>query len=99
MARYFRLKGFEVCYAAGSDCHGTPIEIRAVREGVSPEEIANRYHDEFKDCFDKLGFTYDIYAKTSDSHHIYFVQQYFKELLTSGYVYSKIIEQGILHCM
>ncbi|HEY9058918.1 MAG TPA: methionine--tRNA ligase [Pseudobacteroides sp.] len=93
LARYFRLKGFEVCYAAGSDCHGTPIEIRAGREGVLPEEIANRYHDEFMDCFNKLGFTYDIYAKTNDSHHIYFVQQFFKELLKSGYIYSKSIEQ------
>lgn len=44
LARYFRLKKYNVCYVSGSDCHGTPIQIRANKEGVTPEEITNHYH-------------------------------------------------------
>ena len=53
IARYYRAKGDDVLYISGSDCHGTPISIRAKKEGVSPEVIASRYHEEFKYCFDK----------------------------------------------
>lgn len=94
LARYFRLKGHNVCYVSGSDCHGTPIQIRANREGVSPELIANSYHNEFKDCFDKLGFSYDLYYQTNDSFHSSFVQEFFNKLLDSGYIYRKTVEQA-----
>lgn len=89
LARYFRLKGENVCYVSGSDCHGTPIQIRASKEGVSPNEIADKFHNEFKECFEKLGFSYDLYNKTSDEYHIEFVQGFFKRLLESGYIYKK----------
>lgn len=89
LARYFRLKGENVCYVSGSDCHGTPIQIRASKEGVSPNEIADKFHNEFKECFEKLGFSYDLYNKTSDEYHIDFVQGFFKRLLESGYIYKK----------
>lgn len=89
LARYFRLKGENVCYVSGSDCHGTPIQIRASKEGVSPNEIADRFHNEFKECFERLGFSYDLYNKTSDEYHIDFVQGFFKRLLESGYIYKK----------
>jgi len=94
LARYFRLKGHNVCYVSGSDCHGTPIQIRANKEGVSPEQIANHYHREFKECFDKLGFSYELYNHTNDSYHISFVQEFFINLLESGYIYKKTIEQA-----
>lgn len=94
LARYFRLKKYNVCYVSGSDCHGTPIQIRASKEGVSPEQIADRYHNEFKACFEKLGFSYDLYTQTNDPYHIDFVQEFFTDLLESGYIYSKTIEQA-----
>ena len=94
LARYFRLKGYNVCYVSGSDCHGTPIQIRANKEGVSPEQIANRYHNEFRECFEKLGFSYDLYNQTNDSYHSSFVQDFFKRLLSSGYIYKKTLEQA-----
>ena len=60
LARYFRLKGDRVFYVSGSDCHGTPITIRAKQENKTPEEISEHYHNEFCDVFTKLGFSYDI---------------------------------------
>lgn len=60
LARYYRLKGEQVLYVSGSDCNGTPISIRAKQEGVSPQEIADHFHQEFKTCFEKLGFTFDV---------------------------------------
>lgn len=94
LARYFRLKKYNVCYISGSDCHGTPIQIRANQQGVTPGEIANHYHIEFKDCFNQLGFSYDLYSQTKDDDHVRFVQQFFERLLDSGYIYSKVVEQA-----
>ncbi|MCX7708305.1 MAG: methionine--tRNA ligase [Clostridia bacterium] len=94
LARYFRSKGEEVCYVSGSDCHGTPIQIRARKEGVDPASIAGRYHEEFSDCFKKLGFSYDLYTKTDDPAHKNFVHDFFLELRDQGYIYKKSIEQA-----
>ena len=93
LARYYRLKGEKVFYVSGSDCNGTPITVRAKQEGVSPQVIANRYHNEFKDCFSRLGFTYDIYTRTDTEHHHKVVQEIFIELLEKGQIYKKEIEQ------
>lgn len=57
LARYFRAKGDNVLYVSGSDCHGTPVAVQAIQEGVSPGDIADRFHQEFTDCFNRLGFT------------------------------------------
>lgn len=55
LARYFRAKGDQVLYVSGSDCHGTPVAVQAIQEGVAPGDIADRYHGEFVDCFERLG--------------------------------------------
>ncbi|HWI47444.1 MAG TPA: methionine--tRNA ligase [Rummeliibacillus sp.] len=94
LARYFRQKGEKVLYVSGSDCNGTPISIRANQEKTTPEAIANRYHEEFKNCFKQLGFTYDFYTRTDASHHHQSVQNIFKQLLQNGYLYRKRIEQA-----
>jgi len=94
LARYHRLKGDSVCYVSGSDCHGTPIQIRSNKEGVSPEQISNYYHNEFKNSFNKLGFTFDLYNQTNDLFHSEFVQEFFSKLLKNGYIYKKTIEQA-----
>jgi methionyl-tRNA synthetase len=99
LARYFRQKGDEVLYVSGSDCHGTPISIRAGLEGVSPKEITNRFHREFAECFSKLGFTYDLYSRTDQQFHHKVVQDIFLELYKKGIIYSKEIEQTYCqHC-
>ena len=77
----------------GSDCNGTPISIRANQEGVSIQDIADRYHQEFVDNFSKLGFSYDCYSRTDDQQHHEIVQQIFLQLLENGYIYKKEIEQ------
>jgi methionyl-tRNA synthetase len=93
IARYFRIKGEEVLYVSGSDCHGTPISIQANKEGVSPKAIADRYHNEFIDCFRKIGFSYDLYTRTDDPFHHEVVQELFLQLLDSGALYKKAVEQ------
>lgn len=99
LARYFRQKGDEVLYVSGSDCHGTPISIRAGLEGVSPKDITNRFHGEFAECFSKLGFTYDLYSRTDQQFHHKVVQEIFLELYKKGIIYSKEIEQTYCqHC-
>ncbi|MEH7247343.1 methionine--tRNA ligase [Neobacillus niacini] len=93
LARYYRLKGEQVLYVSGSDCNGTPITIRAKQEGVSPKVITDRFHQEFVDCFTKLGFTYDTYTRTDTNHHHKIVQEIFLQLLDKGLIYKKEIEQ------
>ncbi|WP_066070920.1 methionine--tRNA ligase [Neobacillus soli] len=93
LARYYRLKGEKVLYVSGSDCNGTPITIRAKLEGVSPKEIADLYHEEFVDCFSRLGFSYDTYTRTDTDHHHKIVQEIFLELLEKGFIYKREIEQ------
>ena len=86
LARYFRAKGNRVFYVSGSDCHGTPITIRAKQEHSTPGEISEHYHREFCDVFKKLGFSYDLYTKTSDTRHKKFVTEFHKKLYTSDYI-------------
>lgn len=93
LAKYYRLKGEKVLYVSGSDCNGTPISIRASQEGVTTKEIADRYHEEFLDCFNKLGFTYDFYTRTDGQFHHDIVQKIFLTLLGNGYIYKKEIDQ------
>lgn len=93
LARYFRLIGEDVLYVSGSDCHGTPISIRAVQEKVSPETITDRYHNEFLECFNKLGFSYDLYTRTDQEFHKKVVQDIFVKLFENGYIYRKSIKQ------
>ncbi|KOO51965.1 methionine--tRNA ligase [Viridibacillus arvi] len=93
LARYYRLKKENVLYVSGSDCNGTPISIRANQEGVTVKEIADRYHEEFTACFNKLGFTYDLYTRTDAEHHHQTVKNIFLELLDNGFLYKITIEQ------
>ncbi len=93
LARYYRLKGESVLYVSGSDCNGTPISIRANQEGISIQNIADKYHQEFVECFSKLGFSYDFYSRTDHPQHHDVVQRIFLQLLENGYIYKKEIEQ------
>ena len=94
LARYYRLKGENVLYVSGSDCNGTPISIRANQENTTVSAIADRYHTEFLQCFNQLGFTYDCYTRTDSSHHHKAVQNIFLKLLDNGFLFKKSIEQA-----
>jgi len=96
LARYHRQKGDEVSFVSGSDCHGTPVTIRAKKENLSPQEVSDKYHDEFVDCFNKLGFTYDCYGKTSSRQHKEYVIAFHKKMYQSGYVYER--EEDHAYC-
>ena len=94
LARYYRAKGARVFYVSGSDCHGTPITIRARQENSTPEAISERYHREFCDVFQKLGFSYDFYGKTTDPGHTAFVTVFHRRLYESGYVEERTVTQA-----
>lgn len=94
LARYYRQKGERVLYVSGSDCNGTPISIRAYQENTTTKSIANQYHEEFRQNFEQLGFSYDFYTRTDADHHHKSVQKIFKQLLENGYLYKKKIEQA-----
>ena len=89
IARYYRAKGDDVYFVSGSDCYGTPVAIRAKQEGKQPQEISDHYHAEFCECFDRLGFSYDRYGKTSSPEHIRFAQDFHKKMYEGDYVYEK----------
>lgn len=99
LARYHRAKGDNVYFVSGSDCHGTPVAIRAKQEKLTPKEVSDFYHEEFVDCFKKLGFSYDVYTKTSADEHKAFVREFHKKLYESPYVYEKEAPQAYCeHC-
>ena len=89
VAGYHRLCGDHVLYVSGSDQHGTPIAVRAEAEGVSPEEIAEKYHKEFVRDFERLYFSYDNYTKTDTKNHTEVVQELFLDLYKKGAIYKK----------
>ena len=87
-ARYHRLKGNEVLMVSGSDQHGTPITIKAEQEGISPQEVVDRYHKEFLGCWERLGITFDLFTNTETDNHIATAQEMFLTLLDKGYIYK-----------
>lgn len=93
LARYHRARGDQVLYVSGSDCHGTPVAVQAAQEGIEPGEFASRYHQEFLDCFAKLGFTYDNYTRTDQPFHHEVVQQLFLKLLANGHLFTRTVQQ------
>ena len=94
LARYHRAVGDNVYFVSGSDCHGTPVAIRARQENRTPQEVSDFYHKEFAECFEKWGFSYDVYTKTSSDEHKSFVREFHKKLYESPYVYEKEVPQA-----
>ena len=88
-ARFNRLKGNKVLMVSGSDQHGTPITIRAEREGKSPREIVEKYHAEFLECWEKLGISFDLFTSTGTDNHKKTVYSFFLTLYDKGYIYRK----------
>jgi methionyl-tRNA synthetase len=92
-ARYHRRVGNKVLMVSGSDAHGTPITVRADQEGVSPEEIVNRYHPIWVEVWEKLGVSFDLFTTTMTENHRAVVHDMFNTLREHGFMTKEKFEQ------
>jgi methionyl-tRNA synthetase len=92
-ARYLRSKGEEVLFIGGSDEHGVPITIKARNEGISPQQVVDKYHQIIKKSFEELGISFDIYSRTSLPIHHETAANFFKKLYEEGKFIEKVTEQ------
>ena len=83
-ARYLRLKGEEVLFVGGSDEHGVPVTIRAKKEGCTPQDVVDRYHNIIKKSFEDFGISFDVYSRTTSKTHHQFAADFFRKLYDEG---------------
>ena len=88
--RYLRLKGEEVLFVGGSDEHGVPVTQRARKEGITPQDVVDRYHNIIKDSFKEFGISFDVYSRTTSDVHHKFASDFFRKLYDEG----KLVEQS-----
>ena len=91
--RYLRLKGEDVIFICGSDEHGAAITLRAKKDGITPQEIIDKYHEINKKAFQNFGIDFDIYHRTSSKLHHETAQQFFKDLHEKGVFEEQTSEQ------
>ena len=91
--RYLRLRGEEVLFVGGSDEHGVPVTIRARKEGITVQDVVDRYHYLIKDSFEKFGISYDIYSRTTSDIHHKFASDYFRRMYDRGQFVEQTTEQ------
>lgn len=91
--RYLRLRHKDVIFIGGSDEHGVPITLKARNEGVTPQQVVDRYHNIIKESFKKFGISYDIYSRTSSQIHHETAAEFFKTLYDKGEFIEKISKQ------
>ena len=96
IARYHRLKGNSVILVSGTDCHGTPTEVKALQENKSPKEIVDECHVSFAKDFKDFGISFDSYNRTDDPYHKKFVQDQFVKYYNNGYLEERDEKQ--LYC-
>ena len=92
-ARYHRAVGNDVLMVSGSDTHGTPITVKADAEGITPQEVIDRYHPLFLEYWERLGIAFDLFTTTDTPTHHLVAQNFFMRLLENGYLYRKVVEQ------
>ncbi|MES4921221.1 methionine--tRNA ligase [Hoylesella timonensis] len=92
-ARYLRLKNQEVIFIGGSDEHGVPITIRAKKEGITPQDVVDRYHSMIKKSFEEFGISFDVYSRTTSKTHEQLASDFFKKLLKEGKLQEQESEQ------
>lgn len=91
--RYLRMQGEDVLFVGGSDEHGVPITIKARKEGVTPQDIVDKYHGIIKQAFAEFGISFDVYSRTSSALHHKVAAKYFKDLYDKGCFVEKQSEQ------
>jgi methionyl-tRNA synthetase len=96
VARYYRLKGEDVVMVSGSDEHGTPIEVEAIRLGVSPKNLTDRNHARVVALFKAWGISFDNYTRTENPVHKEFVQNHLMKIFNNGYIFVQ--ETTMLYC-
>jgi methionyl-tRNA synthetase len=82
--RYLRMQGRNVVFIGGSDEHGVPVTIKARKEGITPQQLVDRYHNIIKKSFENFGISFDIYSRTSNEHHHKNASEFFKTLYDKG---------------
>ena len=87
--RYLRLKKKDVVFIGGSDEHGVPITIRAKKEGITPQDVCDRYHKIIKESFSEFGISFDVYSRTTSKVHSHLASDFFRKLYDDG----KLVEQ------
>ena len=92
-ARYLRLKGRECLFIGGSDEHGVPVTIRARKEGITVQEVVDRYHNLIKDSFERFGISFDIYSRTTSPTHHKLASDFFRKLYDDGKFIEQVSEQ------
>nr|WP_319272067.1 methionine--tRNA ligase [uncultured Draconibacterium sp.] len=92
-ARYLRLKNEDVIMIGGSDEHGVPITLKAKNEGITPQDVVDRYHGIIKESFEKFGISFDVYSRTSSPVHHETAAEFFKKLYDEGKFIEKTSEQ------
>lgn len=96
VARYHRLKGDQVVFVSGSDEHGTPIEVEAVRLGIPPKELTDQYHNTVVDLFKKWNISFDNYTRTENPVHKKFVQDLLLKIYDNEYIFTE--ESELPYC-
>ena len=82
--RYLRLKGEDVLFIGGSDEHGVPVTIRAKKEGITPQDVVDRYHNIIKESFEGFGISFDVYSRTTSQTHRELASDFFRKLYDEG---------------
>jgi len=96
VARYYRLKGEDVLFVSGSDEHGTPTEVEAIKLGISPKQLTDKNHAKIVELFKKWGLSFDNYTRTENPVHKEFVQQHLIKIYNKGYIFTQ--ETEMLYC-
>ena len=91
--RYLRLKGEDVMFIGGSDEHGVPVTQRARKEGITPQQVVDRYHKMIKDSFEEFGISFDVYSRTTSKTHHQFASDFFRKLYDDGKLIEKTTKQ------
>ncbi|MBR4238029.1 MAG: methionine--tRNA ligase [Prevotella sp.] len=92
-ARYLRLKGEDVMFIGGSDEHGVPVTQRARQEGITPQDVVDRYHTLIRNSFEEFGISFDVYSRTTSKTHHQFAADFFRKLYDDGKLIAKTTPQ------
>ena len=95
-ARYYRLRGDDVLFVSGSDEHGTPIEVEAIKQGITPKDLTDRNHARVSELFKRWGASFDNYTRTESPVHKEFVKETLMKIYANGYIFSQ--DTQMLYC-
>jgi methionyl-tRNA synthetase len=95
-ARYYRLQGDDVLFVSGSDEHGTPIEVEAIKQGITPKELTDRNHARVSELFKRWNASFDNYTRTESPVHKEFVKETLMKIYSNGYIFSQ--DTQMLYC-